>query len=177
MKRILIVGLIAALAVVATTQGQYKAAEWKGKPLPQVKLTTPSGATITNKDFKGQVVVLDFFATWCGPCKRAAPVLQKMHEAHASKGLKVIGLDTWERGKNGGTPSLAEYKQITAGYQKEHGYTYTFTTANDELAKTMKVEGVPTFFIVDKKGVIRDVMVGFDEAAFSARVKSLLAEK
>ena len=62
------------------------------RPAPDAKFLTMDGKTVSLSDYKGKVVLLDFWATWCGPCRMAMPGLQKMHESMKSKGLVVLGV-------------------------------------------------------------------------------------
>lgn len=176
MKPLFLVGL-AALAAVGISQGrEWKATQWEGKKLPAMTMKTPAGKTIANKDLNGKVVVLDFFATWCGPCKAAAPRLEAMHKEFSDKGLMIIGANAGQRDADRKPLSFDAYAKVTSDYVKEHGYSYTFTTATDALASSLDLEAFPTFYVIDKKGVIRDVMVGFNEAELRATVTKLLAE-
>lgn len=152
-KTVLASAAVAALAVLAIAQRSDSPESFKGKAMPAFKMATIDGKTLTNASLKGKVVLIDFWATWCGPCKMASPSVQKLHEKYGKKGLVVIGANVWEQGDS---------KKKTADYAKEHKYTYTFTHSNDELAKTLKINGIPTFLLVDKKGVVQMVQVGFD---------------
>jgi thiol-disulfide isomerase/thioredoxin len=125
-----------------------------GKPLPSFTMTTTKGQKLTNASLKGKVTLIDFWATWCGPCKAATPTIQKLHTDWGKKGLMVIGADTYENGAKG----------TAAPYAKQHSYTYTFSENNDKLATSLGIEGIPAFVLVDKKGVIRKVWTGFPGA-------------
>jgi thiol-disulfide isomerase/thioredoxin len=158
--------VVAAVAVsIAAVGGAQqgpppKVMRWQGKPLPRIHMKSISGRTITNRTLRGKVVVIDFWATWCGPCKAASPIMQKMHAKYGSRGLVVIGADVWER---------AETRNPAQNYAKGHGYTYTFTVKNDDLAKTLGLQGIPTMLIVDRHGKIARVVVGYD-----SRLESML---
>jgi glutathione peroxidase-family protein len=95
--------------------------------------------------------------------------MQSLHEKFGKQGLVVIGANVWERGNS---------KQKAQDYAKTHKYTYTFTHDNDKLAETLKVNGIPTFLLVDKRGTIQMVQVGFDPNStpkeFENRIKKLL---
>lgn len=130
---------------------------FEGKKLPPIKMTTTTGAKVTNKKLHGKVAIIDFWATWCGPCKLTSPVMQKLYNKYHSRGLVVIGADGWEHD----TPATAAK---AVGYASEHHYKYTFTYGNDDLMKSLKVSGIPTMLVVDKKGVIRKVAIGFDDS-------------
>jgi len=150
------VAILVSVAAWVAEAGQGsnlpKVAQWQGKMLPPIKMTTVSGRKITNRTLKGKVVIIDFWATWCGPCKEASPVMQKMQKKYGKRGLVVIGADVWEK---------SNPKQAAQGYSKEHGYTYTFTYNNDDLAKKLQIEGIPTMLIVDRHGKIARVQVGY----------------
>lgn len=146
--------------------------EAEGKPLPDFVMKRLDDGALTNKDLKGKVVVIDFWATWCGPCKAAAPKLDAIYKEFRDKGLFVIGANLAERGEGG---VRIQTKDNAVAYAKEHGYSYTFTYANDDLGKAWKVPGYPTFFIVGKDGIVKEVMVGFNEARMRQLVQELAA--
>lgn len=146
--------------------------EAEGKPLPAFSMKLLTDKVITNKDLMGKVVVIDFWATWCGPCKAAAPKLDAMYKELAGKGFEIIGANLAERGQDG---KPTQTKDNAVAYVKEHGYAYAFTYANDNLGKEWKVPGYPTFFIVGRDGVVKEVMVGFNEARMREVVKQLVS--
>lgn len=143
----------------------------KREPMAGFKMVSTKGETLTNDSLKGKVVLLDFWATWCAPCKAASPTMEKLHKAYAQQGLQVIGANASEESDKEGA---------AAKYAKEHGYTYTFTKNNDSLAETIGISGIPCFIFIDKQGNVREVAEGFDPdatpAQFEAKVKELLAE-
>ncbi len=113
-----------------------------GSKAPDFELSTPDGKTVSLKDLKGNVVVLDFWATWCGPCKVAMPGVQKLHEQFKDKPVKIFGVNTWERG---GDP---------AKFMKDKNYTYGLLLKGDKTADKYKVSGIPTFYVIDPNGKI-----------------------
>jgi thiol-disulfide isomerase/thioredoxin len=129
-----------------------------------------AGHKVTDKSLRGKVVLLDFWATWCGPCKLASPAMQELHKKYAKQGLVVIGANTGDGGSVTAAPT----------YAKQHHYTYMFTTANDGYATKLNITGIPAFVIVDRKGVVRRVQMGYAPVLayqFEDVVKQLLKEK
>ena len=125
-----------------------------GKTVPAFSMRDLAGKTHTDKTLRGRVVLIDFWATWCGPCKKAAPVMQALHTKYGKKGLTVIGANV--EGIEGDASKLVK------DYRATHKYTYTFTVGNEDLGSKWKVEGIPTFILVDKKGVVRIIQTGTD---------------
>jgi len=119
---------------------------------PIFALKDPGGGTVSLEDLRGSVVVLDFWGTWCIPCRKASPHVQKIHEDYADRGVKVFGLAVRERSKD---------KPIA--YFEEHGYTYGLLLDADATAREYKIRAYPTFIVIDQSGQIVLSKAGFDE--------------
>ncbi|MFM9873843.1 MAG: TlpA family protein disulfide reductase [Fimbriimonadaceae bacterium] len=137
---------------------QNKTNTLEGKAAPKFSLKITDGTKATNASLKGKVVLLDFWATWCGPCKKASPTMQKLHKELYAKGLRVIGVSVMEEEK--GKAGVVKYKN-------EHNYTYAFAYEGDDLAKALKIGGVPEFVLIDRSGKIIDSWDGYSEAMMS----------
>jgi thiol-disulfide isomerase/thioredoxin len=122
----------------------------------------PSIATL-----RGRVVLLDFWATWCAPCRVVIPKLEDLQSRYGAQGLSVLGVST-------------EDSQDVALFA--HRMTMNYGVASDRHGQTSRTYGVvslPTLVVIDKRGVVRDVSVGYDpmeDARLDAMVRSLLAE-
>lgn len=123
---------------------------------PSFALLDLSGNKVSIADLKGKVVVVDFWATWCGPCKASFPGMQKMVNKYSSNAdVKFIFVDTWERGDN---------KEKNAGdFIASNKYSFHVLMDNeDKVVADYKVDGIPTKFVIDKEGKIRFKAIGFD---------------
>jgi thiol-disulfide isomerase/thioredoxin len=139
-----------------------------GKPAPAWSLKTPDGKSVSLADLKGKVVLMDFWATWCGPCKKAMPGIQKLHEKYKDKDVVVLGVNCWEKG---GDP---------ATYMKEQNFTYGLLLGGDDVATQYRVKSIPSFFVIGRDGKIAFSQAGIDEkteTALPAAIDAALAAK
>ena len=127
--------------------------EEKRKQAPDFALKDANGATVHLSDYKGKVVLLDFWATWCGPCKIEIPWFIEFEQTLKDKGFAVVGISMDEDGWNVVKPYLVERK-----------VNYRILLGNDEVAQAYGgVDSLPTTFIIDRTGKIASVHVGLEE--------------
>ena len=124
---------------------------------PAPDLTMPigkNGANVQLSDLKGHVVLLDFWATWCGPCRMSIPELQHLHEKYKDQGLVVIGLSA----DNDST------RKEVPGTKRELGMTYAtaFTDDIPDVRSKYEFSSLPMLFVIDRKGVVRNRINGYD---------------
>jgi peroxiredoxin len=114
-----------------------------GMEAPDFTLSDPSGKAVHLRDLRGKVVIVDFWATWCGPCRALMPRIQKMHDQLSAKGLTILGLNV---GENGAT---------VAKFAKEQSYTFRLLLdAEPEVTSRYFVLAYPTTFVIDRAGRI-----------------------
>jgi len=113
-----------------------------GSAAPAWSLKDPQGVQHSLADYRGQIVVMDFWATWCGPCLAAMPGLQTLHEEFAKEPVHVVGLNAWE-------------SEDSAAYMASKEYTYALLLDASEVAEqSYQVEGIPAIFVVGPDGKI-----------------------
>jgi len=120
-----------------------------GSPAPNWTLQTPVGRSVSLESLRGKVVVMDFWATWCSPCKAAMPGVQKLHEKFKGRPVAVYGITSREHGD-------------PAKYMKEMGYTYGLLLKGEQVAKAYRVKAVPVFYVIGPDGRIIYRKTGFD---------------
>ena len=125
-------------------------------PAPDFSLQDLSGATVSLADYRGRTVLLDFWATWCDPCKESIPRYVKMQDKLRSKGFAVVGIDEGEKA------------EIAAAYARDHGMNYAvLRDSGTELLKKYGGRSLPSAFLIDAQGNIRGRWEGFDAATGS----------
>ncbi len=120
------------------------------EPAPDFSMTTFAGQEISPAKLKGKILILDFWATWCGPCKRELPEFQKFYQTHAQDADLVFVAASVDRDTAKVRPFI-----------KENGYTFPVAFHNG-AAMVFGVQGIPTTLIIDGQGRIRYRIVGFD---------------
>lgn len=136
-----------------------------GTAAPDFTLKDAAGHDVALHDLRGKVVLLDFWATWCGPCKLAMPGLQKLHEKYADKPVQIIGVNCRERGAD------------PVAFMKSKNYTYTLLVQGDAVALQYQVRGIPTFYLIAPDGKIALANAGFSpqlEETLGGEIDALL---
>jgi thiol-disulfide isomerase/thioredoxin len=115
------------------------------------------GSVYTINDKLGKVVLLNLWATWCGPCRSEMPALVKMQEAHGPKGFEVIGLNTDEE-------DVQMINEFAAELKLNYPIGYADTKLQSSLVKISKFPGIPQSFLLDREGRLRGVFRGANPA-------------
>lgn len=174
-----IVGVVAAVATggllwATNVIGGGIAPVEAGSPAPAFRaVTTAAGAPVTVKslaDYKGQVVVLNLWATWCGPCRVEMPSLEKLHEELGPKGLKIVAVSIDNPGM----------EDAIRDFKKELGLKFEVLYAPDgKIRDDYQATGYPETFIIGRDGVIRKRVIAatdWDAEPQKALLRQLLAE-
>jgi peroxiredoxin len=132
---------------------------------PNFSLKTSDGKSIELKKLEGKVVVVNFWATWCPPCKSEIPGFLEVYKQYKTKGLEIVGISLDETGWKVVKPFIEAYK-----------ITYPVVVGDAKLAMAYGgIEGIPASFVIDKKGNIVTQHVGYlDKASLENLVKGLL---
>jgi len=169
---ILIVGLVwIGLSVDrsgSATAGRIPAPQ-AGFLAPAWELPAQDGGTIALADWRGQAVIVNFWASWCGPCRLEMPAFQRVYEEYGDRGLTILAVNaTWQ-----------DSRRAMQSFVEEHGLT--FPVALDEegrVSRLYRVSALPTTFFIGPDGVISKVVIGgpLAEATLRTEVERLLQE-
>jgi thiol-disulfide isomerase/thioredoxin len=159
--RAAMLALLCAVPALATTSSG---------PAPQFQLAGRGGKTVDLGKLKGQVVMLNFWATWCGPCRQEMPLLEGIHKKYKPMGFTLVGVNVEP------DPKAAE-----AWLAKEMPVTFPIAYDTDsKVSKLYRVAGMPSTVIVDRKGNVRYLHKGYkpgDENTYLNHIRALIREK
>ena len=161
--------MVVMVAGIVFGPDRLYAAPRSGQAAPSFKLSTLSGQQVSSESYRGRVLVLDFFATWCQPCRVSIPHLVEMNRKYGQQGLFVLGMSADEDGE-----------RAVKVFAEKNRMTYPVALAGESTLADFGVRSVPVMFVIDKKGRVAEVFRGFTgEVAHSTEqlIKKLLAEK
>ncbi|MHC1697141.1 MAG: TlpA disulfide reductase family protein [Geobacteraceae bacterium] len=142
----------------------------KGEPAPAIKVVTTSGQKVTFANYRGHVLVMEFFATWCEGCRESIPHLIRLNKTYGKQGLQILGLNPGVGGD--------DLRQVRK-FIREERLNFPVAFVDDDLLIDYAVQPIPAIFIIDKKGVLVEKYVGFNptiEESMEKTIKTLLAQ-
>ena len=149
---ILALTLVSGLATVGCSVGFSPAqGPQVGKLAPDFQLQSLDGQTVSLSDLRGKPVLINFWASWCGPCRFEMPLLQEIFEEKewSDKGLVILAINLGE------DPSRVER------FMKSYGFSFlTLLSAGQDVALEYNIRSIPATFFIDKEGIIQDIKVG-----------------
>jgi len=167
MKKTILV-LIPILLLISGCQTSKPSLGTSSRKSTDFSLEQMGGGKITLSEQKGKVVLVDFWATWCGPCKSAIPYIINIYNTYKDQGLIVLGI------------SLDQERSALDKFIKDQPIPYPILYGDAQVARAYDVQGIPTMVIFDKKGKIAFREVGFSEKnidSLKTKVSQLLQQK
>lgn len=138
------------------------------KPMPNVAVQTADGVDVRLADYKGKVVLIDFWASWCPPCKTSFPALDALYREYRARGLEVLAVNLDERRHDADTFLAAHPHRLTVLYDPKGVSPQAFG-----------VKGMPSSFLIDRAGNIRFTHMGYSgnvDDSYRQEVAQLLSE-
>lgn len=162
---IIVILVLAALLVFIWVNTIHKVPEVIYKQAPEFTLLDIDGNKVSLSDFKGKVVILDFWATWCPPCIAEIPHFIELYDEYKNRGLEVIGISVDWNGQ-----------RVVPPFAEESGINYVLLLGDDEVTDLYGgIISIPTTFILDREGSIRKRYMGYrDKEVFERDIKELL---
>lgn len=139
-----------------------------GAPAPGFELNSNSGKPVSLADLRGQIVLVNFWASWCGPCRQEMPILEQLNHQYRNKGVALVGINV-----EPDTAAATDWLKATP---------VTFPILYDvdsKVSKLYEVQGMPNTVILDRKGVVRYIHRGYSPGAeneYLDQIRALIRE-
>src|SRR6185369_8583076 len=138
---VLLLGIVMVAVVFGLALARQNQTQPTSGPAPDFTLTTMDGSTVRLVDLKGQIVVVNFWASWCGPCRQEAPALQNVWEQYKDKGVLIMGI------------AYTDTETNAKAFIKEYHQNYpNGLDLGTKISDMYNIEGVPETFIIDRDG-------------------------
>ena len=169
---VLVIGVawisFSSVPVSATTSGLIPSPR-EGFLAPDFTLDTIDGGQITLSDLRGQVVIVNLWASWCPPCRAEMPAIDSVYQANKANGLEVLAVNVTNQ----------DSAAAASAFAQEFGLTFPILLDRDgAVSRRYLLQALPTTYFIDRKGVIRAVVPGgpMSEALIQSKITDLLAE-
>lgn len=174
MRRVFAVSVIALATVCIALSTQAMGEKLGGAKVASRQeardftLTSIDGKIIKLSDYKGKVLILDFWATWCPPCRAEIPDFVALQDQYGKKGLQIVGISVDQGGA-----------AVVKPFAKENNINYPILLTDGKVeAAYGGIRGIPTTFVIDREGNIRNKYVGFTaKGVFEKDIVALLKEE
>lgn len=135
---------------------------------PAWELKDPEGKAVTSEQFKGKVVVVDFWATWCVPCRAEIPGYIELQKKYANDGVVIVGVSIDQAGP-----------EVVKAFAEKFGINYPLVMADEGIGTAFGgIAAVPTTFLIDRAGEIRDRKEGAEETAdYEKKIVAVISER
>ncbi len=159
-----LLGLLLILASACSRDKTVDAGPSVGALAPDFSLVDPSGQTVSLKDLRGKSVLINFWATWCYPCREEMDDLQAIHERYKDNGVVVLGINVREK------------EGVVREFINRFNITYSILLDEEgKVSDIYNVFGIPSSLFIDKNGVIRDIIMGqMNEEMIAEKVDKLI---
>ncbi|RLJ70528.1 peroxiredoxin [Hydrogenivirga caldilitoris] len=145
---ILLVALMLYLGLVTNSHQENIAGVLPGKEAPNFKLKTIEGKEVSLEDYRGKVVLVNFWATWCPPCREEMPLFERVYRTYRNKGFEVLAVST--------DSSLDPVKKFV----KEYKLSFTVLFDDRNITSLYGIQGLPTSFLINREGKVVKVRLG-----------------
>lgn len=159
MNKIIIIGCVVFLQC-----GTAFAEEEAAKEAPDCQLSAADGNKLNLTQYKGQVIYVDFWASWCPPCLKSFPFMNELHQQFKQKGLKIIAVNLDEQKKDAGQFLSNNTTDFSIAYDND----------NKDCAQVFEVKAMPSSYLIDREGRVRHTHLGFKSGETEA-LRSLIA--
>lgn len=141
----------------------------EGRRAPAFELATLDGGLLSLAERRGQVVIVNLWASWCGPCRAEMPALQRLYAAERARGLEILAVNS----------TVQDSPVAARAFVEEYGLTFPILLDSDgAVSRAYRLRSLPSTFVVDRRGVIQQIFFGgpLSEESLAAAVAPLLAE-
>ncbi len=148
---VIITVMLGAVIFFALREGANENIEMArlGEPISDFELEELGGKRVKLKDYRGRPVMINFWATWCPPCRAEMPVLQQYRDAHAAQGLELLAINAGESAREAGF------------FASQNNFTFPILLDLDmAVTNGLRITGFPTTLLVDRAGVVRKIHIG-----------------
>jgi peroxiredoxin len=158
MKKLSLIGLALAISFIAAAQPRI------GELAPEISLPDAKGNIVSLSSFKGKVVLLDFWASWCGPCRESIPSVVKLYNKYKAKGFEVVAVSIDSK-RSQWVKAVKYFKMNYTSLLDPKGW-------QADVISSYNIEGIPATYLLDKEGKV--VKIDAEGAALESAVTALL---